>query len=402
MALVEIKQKSNNNIILESSISLTDTTEKISNAFDYEFTGKIKTEVEVPKFPTEFQIGLIVGASGSVKSTLLSYFGEEEYITWNNYYCIADNFENYDDAANRLGAVGLNSIPAWLQPYNTLSNGQKFRADMARRLKDNAVIDEFTSVVNRECAISCSNSIQKYIRNNNLHNIVFCSCHYDIIEYLQPDWIYNTDTKELSVGRSARQKPEIVLKVSQCVKQIWSMFAKHHYLSSELNKSADCYLISWNDKIVAFASILPMPGRFGSDTRLCVSEHRIVVLPDYQGLGIGNKISEYFGELYLSQGYRYFGKTANPRMGEHRERSELWKATATNLKKPIQLKDVSEQALKRLRPLGRNKSQKSVEMTLTRLCYSHEYIGNENTIIGENRLHKNYNKKLFNIKKEVH
>lgn len=135
MALVEIKQKSNNNIILESSISLTDTTEKISNAFDYEFTGKIRTEVEVPKFPTEFHIGLIVGASGSGKSTLLSKFGEEENITWNNDYCIADNFENYDDAVNRLGAVGLNSIPAWLQSYNTLSNGQKFRADMARRLK---------------------------------------------------------------------------------------------------------------------------------------------------------------------------------------------------------------------------------------------------------------------------
>ena len=395
MSLFEQRESKNNNIVLENDIILTDTTEKISNAFDYEFTGKTKTEIVVPKFPDEFQIGLIVGASGSGKSTLLSKFGKEETIKWNNDYCIADNFDSYEDAMERLGAVGLNSIPAWLQSYNTLSNGQKFRADMARRLKDNAVIDEFTSVVNRECAISCSNSIQKYIRSKKLKNIVFCSCHYDIIEYLQPDWIYNTDTKELSVGRSVRQKPEIVLKVSQCAKQIWSMFAKHHYLSSELNKSADCYLISWNDKIVAFASILPMPGRFGSDTRLCVSEHRIVVLPDYQGLGIGNKISEYFGELYLSQGYRYFGKTANPRMGEHRERSDLWKATSTNLKKPRQLKDVSEQALKQLRPRGRKTSQKAVEMTLTRLCYSHEYIGNENTIIGENTQHKNYVKKLF-------
>lgn len=378
--------------MLENDIILTDTTEKISNAFDYEFTGKTTTEIVVPKFPDEFQIGLIVGASGSGKSTLLSKFGKEETIKWNNDYCIADNFDSYEDAMERLGAVGLNSIPAWLQSYNTLSNGQKFRADMARRLKDNAVIDEFTSVVNRECAISCSNSIQKYIRSKKLKNIVFCSCHYDIIEYLQPDWIYNTDTKELSVGRSVRQKPNIVLKVSQCAKQIWSMFAKHHYLSSELNKLADCYLISWNDKIVAFASILPMPGRFGSDTRLCVSEHGIVVLPDYQGLGIGNKISEYFGELYLSQGYRYFGKTANPRMGEHRERSDLWKATSSNLRKPR--KDIENVHLKP-RPKGRNTSEQSIINTMTRLCYSHEYIGNENTIIGENMQHKNYVKKLF-------
>ena len=397
MSLFEQRESKNNNIVMENDIILTDTTEKISNAFDYEFTGKTTTEIVVPKFPDEFQIGLIVGASGSGKSTLLSKFGKEETIKWNNDYCIADNFDSYEDAMERLGAVGLNSIPAWLQSYNTLSNGQKFRADMARRLKDNAVIDEFTSVVNRECAISCSNSIQKYIRSKKLKNIVFCSCHYDIIEYLQPDWIYNTDTKELSVGRSVRQKPDIVLEVSQCAKQIWSMFAKHHYLSSKLNKSADCYLISWNDKIVAFASILPMPGAFSNkDGRTCVSEHRIVVLPDYQGLGIGNKISEYFGEFYLSQGYRYFGKTANPRMGEHRERSDLWKATTSNLKPSMKMKDITEDKINSMiRPGGRHHNRQAVLTSLLRLCYSHEYIGNENTIIGENMQHKNYVKKLF-------
>ena len=116
------------------------------------------------------------------------------------------------------------------------------------------------------------------------------------------------------------------------------------------------------------------------------------MLPDYQGLGIGNKISEYFGELYLSQGYRYFGKTANPRMGEHRERSDLWKATTSNLRSPR--KDIQNVHLKP-RPKGRNTSEQSIINTMTRLCYSHEYIGNENTIIGENMQHKNYVKKLF-------
>lgn len=399
MSLFEQRESKNNNIVLENDIILTDTTEKISNAFDYEFTGKTTTEIIVPKFPDEFQIGLIVGASGSGKSTLLSKFGKEETIKWNNDYCIADNFDSYEDAMERLGAVGLNSIPAWLQSYNTLSNGQKFRADMARRLKDNAVIDEFTSVVNRECAISCSNSIQKYIRSKKLKNIVFCSCHYDIIEYLQPDWIYNTDTKELSVGRSVRQKSNIVLKVSQCAKQIWSMFAKYHYLSSKLNKSADCYLISWNDKIVAFASILPMPGKLSeNDVRKKVTEHRMVVLPDYQGLGIGNKMSEYFGELYLSQGYRYYAKTANPRMGEHRQKSNLWKATSTNLIQNKKVEDITIEDLHKVMAhskIGRVTTEKSALLYLTRLCYSHEYIGNENTIIGENMQHKNYVKKLF-------
>ena len=157
---------------------------------------------------------MIVGSSGSGKTTILhEAFGTEEKIAWDNEKSIASHFKDINDASNRLGAVGLNSIPSWLKPYRVLSNGEKFRADMARRLKNNAVIDEFTSVVNREVAVSCSMSIEKYIRRNNLHNIVFCSCHLDIIEYLKPDWVYNTDTHEFYNGRYL-QRPEIEIKVS--------------------------------------------------------------------------------------------------------------------------------------------------------------------------------------------
>lgn len=396
MSLFEVNNYDNDKVNLESRIKLDEITNRISNAFDYSFDGVIKTTIKIPKFPTNFQIGLIVGSSGSGKSTLLKQFGEVEKHDWDNNLCIASHFDNFEESSKKFGAVGLNSIPTWLKSYCVLSNGEKFRADMARSLHDNAIIDEFTSVVNRECAISCSTSISKYIRNNNLKNIVFASCHDDIIEYLEPDWIYNTDKQELSVGRCVRQSKNIILEINQCAKQIWSMFAKYHYLSSELNTSADCYIVSWNKLPVAFASILTMPGRFGNDTRTCVSEHRIVVLPDYQGMGIGNRISEYFGELYLSQGYRYFGKTANPRMGEHRQRSDKWRATTSNLKSVKSKNDIDMEKLKKtLRPLGRNCSVESALNTLTRLCYSHEYIGDENTIIGKNNFNQSKSIKLF-------
>lgn len=389
--LFEVNNPIKNEIVLSSEVEKDEITEKISNAFDYKFDGKIETIIKIPKFPEEFNIGLIVGSSGSGKSTLLKLFGNTEIINWNNEKSIASHFENFEEASKRFGAVGLNSIPTWLKPYRVLSNGEKFRADVARKLHSGAVIDEFTSVVNRECAISCSVSISKYIKNNNLKNIVFASCHDDIINFLEPDWVYDTDKNELSVGRYLCKRPSVVLEVNQSTKQIWYLFEKYHYLSSELNGAADCYVFTWNKLLVAFGAIIPMPGKFGDDTRNCVSEHRIVVLPDYQGMGFGNKISEYLGELYLSQGYRYFGKTANPRMGEHRERSNKWRATSSNLKL-IGIKDLDNI---KTRPLGRNKTRESVINTLTRLCYSHEYIGDENTYIGENKLHKNNSKKLF-------
>lgn len=71
---------------------------------------------------------------------------------------------------------------------------------MARKLKDNAVIDEFTSVVNRETAKSCSVALSKHIKKRGLKNIVLATCHDDILEWLDPDWVYNTDTKEISRG----------------------------------------------------------------------------------------------------------------------------------------------------------------------------------------------------------
>ena len=116
------------------------------------------------------------------------------------------------------------------------------------------------------------------------------------------------------------------------------------------------------------------------------------MLPDYQGLGIGNKISEYLAELYISQGYRYFAKTANPRMGEHRQKSDLWRATSSNLKQSR--KDIDNIHLKP-RPLGRHTSENSIRMFMKRVCYSHEYIGNEYTIIGKCDWNKPKANKLF-------
>lgn len=54
-----------------------------------------------------------------------------------------------------LSSVGLGSVPAWLRPYHVLSEGEKFRAMMARVICDaprQVVIDEFRSVVDRQIA----------------------------------------------------------------------------------------------------------------------------------------------------------------------------------------------------------------------------------------------------------
>ena len=96
--------------------------------------------------------------------------------------------------------IGLSSIPTLLRKPHELSNGEKDRFELAWKIgnvKDGSVIyvDEFTSVVNRDVAKSMSFALQRYVRQHNL-KIVLASCHFDLIEWLQPDWIFNLNKQD--------------------------------------------------------------------------------------------------------------------------------------------------------------------------------------------------------------
>lgn len=187
---------------LVSSVERDDFITASEKAFDCAFDGTSKFHPwKLPSnLPKNFKIGVIVGSSGSGKSTLLKNFGNEETPVWESNKSIVSHFENPDDAINKLGSVGLNSVPSWYKPYHVLSNGEKFRADLARKIKSNCVIDEFTSVVDRAVAKAASVSLSRYVKNNNLENVVLSTCHHDILEWLEPDWVLNTDTGELMDG----------------------------------------------------------------------------------------------------------------------------------------------------------------------------------------------------------
>ena len=148
----------------------------------------------------KYNIGLIIGASGSGKSILLKDFGEEETITWDKTEAVCSHFESYEDAVKRLQGVGFNSIPQWLVPRHILSTGQGYRVDLARAIKSNIVRDEFTSFIDRNTAMGLCNSLARYIREENFQNVVFSTVHKDIIPFLQPDWVYNTDDRTLTLN----------------------------------------------------------------------------------------------------------------------------------------------------------------------------------------------------------
>lgn len=342
---------------LESKVLLDELTSNLLIPFDYQSDGveKFYPYLLPSNLPKEFGLGVIVGASGSGKSTLLHNFGSPIEVTWNDE-SIASNFVSEFEAVEKLCAAGLMSIPDWVKPYSVLSNGQKFRANLARSLQNNAVIDEFTSVVDRNVAKAASTSMARYVRKNNLKNIVLATCHRDILEFLQPDWIIDTDRGQWASGRYL-QRSDLVLKIYSCSNTIWERFSQHHYLSGKINKAAHCYLATWNGEVVGFYAVLAYPS---GTVKNAYRGHRLVILPDYQGFGFGHYLSETVAQHYVDNGKRFFAKTSHPRLGEYRDNSLLWKATSKNHKRRT---DVSDKHLTRWK------------MNPNRWSYSHEYVG---------------------------
>jgi ABC-type dipeptide/oligopeptide/nickel transport system ATPase subunit len=157
----------------------------------------------LPLEGTDWQIGAIVGRSGTGKTTIAKQLFPDNYNHGFTYSAasVLDDFPQdltVSDITKALTSVGFASPPDWLKPYSCLSQGEKMRVDIARALlldKKLVVFDEFTSVVDREIAKVSSLAISKAIRKSS-KQFIAVTCHYDILDWLEPDWIFNTDTMQ--------------------------------------------------------------------------------------------------------------------------------------------------------------------------------------------------------------
>ena len=185
-------------IILKSTIERDAFVDYVAEAYDIQNVAESVTRVTNNLYlPESWNIGVIYGGSGTGKSTLLRTFGEIKTPTFDPTKPLISNFDftTPENAANILSSMGLASVPSWLRPFHTLSNGEQDRARIAWLIgsasnDDVVLIDEFTSVVDRDVAAAMSNSISKYIARTG-KRVVLASCHFDIMEWLQPDWIYS-------------------------------------------------------------------------------------------------------------------------------------------------------------------------------------------------------------------
>lgn len=326
------------NLVLKHKIVNDDYTQYVYDNFDIQDREEsiVKIPVDLGEAKTfDWNIGVIYGSSGSGKSSILKKMGGERGVSFSGEKSLISNFDWMEpkEVTFLLTSMGLSSVPTWLRPFHTLSNGEQYRAKLAYLVasaEDDEVllVDEYTSVVDRDVAKAMSFALQKYIRKIN-KRIILCSCHYDIMEWLMPDWSYNLNTggvfKRHEYLRQGR--PKINLSLHRVEYDAWNLFKKHHYLTEKVPKSNKFFLFTWEDKPVGIVAVAPLPS---GTVKKAIRLSRTVVLPDYQGMGIGSKISEKVSAMYKDLGYRIFTKTVNPALGEYRSKSDKWKATSKN------------------------------------------------------------------------
>lgn len=175
---------------------------------------------DIPVESLDWRVGAIIGPSGSGKTTLVEALKGEGYVEaelaeWDGGKSILDGVSGgFDAATGALASVGLGTVPSWVRPFHILSNGEKFRANLARTLNgpdDRVVIDEFTSVVDRRVACIGAGAFAKAWRRRESGQVIVVGPHFDILAWMRPDWVVRTSTTGPTVTAEdwEKMKPEV-------------------------------------------------------------------------------------------------------------------------------------------------------------------------------------------------
>lgn len=183
---------------ITKTVKTDDLTEMANECFDLPFDGTCKFYPFIlPKLP-DYRILVVTGRSGSGKSTILKEVRKSvmsKPMDPDEFVAVGFLKKGIDpgEFEYRICNVGLRPDDVILKKFGQLSEGEKFRVEVALNLASNTIFDEFTSMVDRKVAKTVSEGIKEIVEKENLKNITLCSCHKDFVDWVLPDLIIDLD-----------------------------------------------------------------------------------------------------------------------------------------------------------------------------------------------------------------
>ena len=308
---------------------------RVKSLFNAESGCNFDLEIDNVDLSGDWNIGVVVGPSGSGKTSIgRQIFGENKIYDythgWSPDKPIIDDIApngDFNEVTAALANVGLGSVPSWLRPFRVLSNGEQFRAGLAKIVcekPDEIVIDEFTSVIDRQIARIGSQAFQKaWRRGNPKGKVVLLTPHYDILDWIQPDWVIDTKTKTFVRG-VLRQRPKINLDIWQVNRSYWKFYKPHYYLDLPEPVAAMHFIGTVDGELACHIAVTP---RFDVHSYRAT---RLVTMPEWQGAGVGSKFLNFIAQYHLDGngrgGHKYvtYFHTSHPQLCAYLRHSQKW------------------------------------------------------------------------------
>lgn len=122
--------------------------------------------------------------------------------------------------------------------------------------------------------------------------------------------------------RERRGRPKVELDIHETTTETWEKFKHLHYLTSELSRSAHCYVAEVAGTPVAFCAIRYQP----LSSKAGWMFHRAVTMPEWQGIGIAMLMFETIAREYQEKPpHRVRVTPRHPGLCRAFARSPLWR-----------------------------------------------------------------------------
>ncbi len=203
------------------------------------------------------EIVLLCGPSGSGKSSALEEIARHcrggcsvGRVTFPADAAIVDRvapWASLGDALSILTTCGLGEAGLWVRPFDTLSEGEKFRARLARavalHVRDGStpgplMCDEFCASLHRRAAKAISFGLHKLVARRGLTIVLACS-HEDVLDDLRPQTVVwfrgrgRCEVERREVGRRGPVSFRRRLRIEPGCKRDYETFAAMHYRATD-------------------------------------------------------------------------------------------------------------------------------------------------------------------------